>query len=82
MEIEHKHFSFPVDNNLQEAVKALEAEGWQQIPGVVPVMVYYLTRQKNGPAPQPEAPVSGALGVMRIREDLVTVVGPDGKSKP
>lgn len=84
MEIEHLTKSFPVDNDLQKQVQELEAQGWQQIPGIPPVITYHLARPKQVPeAPkQPETPpLPHSLGKLLINDDLIMVHGPDGKPK-
>jgi hypothetical protein len=78
MELEHIVRSFPVDDNLQKEVQALEADGWQVIPGIPPVMVYHLARAKQAVVVQPE---SSALGRLQIDDSLIMVIGPDGKPK-
>lgn len=72
-EVEFKTVTFDVDASLQSKVEALEAEGWK--PTALPIMTYHLVREK------PEPYSGGALGVLRINEDKVLILGPDGKPK-
>lgn len=80
MDVEHKVVSLPVDNELQAEVAKLEAEGWQLVPGVVPVMVYHLVRSKVAPEEQKDKGLQ-SLFKMTINDDLIAVLGPDGKPK-
>ena len=77
MEVEHIIRSFIVDENLQKQVQELEAQGYQIIPGIPPVIVYHLARPKQPPVEQGHS----ALGKMLINEDLISVLGPDGKRR-
>lgn len=72
MEVEHIVRSFPVDENLQKSVQALEAEGYQIVPGVPPVIVYHLARNKPSDKPADEPP--HALGKLTINDDLIMVI--------
>lgn len=73
-EVEFKTVMFDVDEGLQSKVQQLEAEGWK--PTTKPVMTYHLVREK------PEEPEGGgALGKLRINDDLILVLGPDGKPR-
>ena len=46
-DIEHDIKVIPIDANLQSTIKQLEGEGWELIPGVVPVAIYHLARNKD-----------------------------------
>jgi hypothetical protein len=48
-DIEHDVKVIPIDANLQTTIKKLESEGWELIPGVVPVAIYHLARNKDQP---------------------------------
>ena len=48
-EVEHAVKVLPIDNDLQAEVKKLEAEGWELMPGILPVAVYHVVRIKNKP---------------------------------
>lgn len=74
-EIEHDVKVIPIDNNLQEAVKKLEAEGWELFPGVQPIAVYHVARIKGKTMPAPAAAGFGLLGV----DDTKVHVIRDGK---
>lgn len=73
-ELEFKTVTFEVDEKLQAKVQQLEAEGWR--PTGKPIMMYHLGREK-----QEEQGPGGALGVLRIDDSQVLVLGPDGKPK-
>ena len=47
MEIEHKIVCLPIDENQLAELQALEQQGYALIPGVPPVAVYHLARQKK-----------------------------------
>ena len=72
-EVEHTVKTLQITPNLQAEIHALEAEGWQLVPGVLPVIVYHLVRQKNAPAV-----VQGALGQIKVDETKVHILR-DGK---
>ena len=66
MDFEHTIKSFPIDANYAAEIKKIDAEGWQLVPGVSPVAVYHLMRQKPG--------VGTAMGSMRIDEAGVFII--------
>lgn len=72
-EVEHAVKVLQIDNNLQQEVKQLEAEGWELVPGILPVAVYHLVRIKNKP---PFAQI--AEGTMGVDDSKVLVIR-DGK---
>ena len=72
MDVEHIVRSFPVDENLQRSVQALEAEGYQIVPGIPPVIVYHLARSK--PMEQPVEEGRTALGKLTINDNLIMVI--------
>lgn len=78
MEVEHIIRSFPVDDNLQKEVQALEAQGWQIPPGFPPVMVYHLARMKapETPPKAPELPpeIKHSLGRLAIDDSMIMVI--------
>lgn len=80
MDVEHKVVSLPVDNDLQDEVKRLEADGWQVFPGIPPVMVYHLVRAKQ-PMPAPKTEETKLPFKLTIDDALISVIGPDGKPK-
>lgn len=89
MDFEHKVVAIPVTNEreMQQAVEALAAEGWQTFPNIPPVTMYHLFRAKARPEPEPAVamPDSTPGGVfanakMLIDENKVLVrSGVDGK---
>lgn len=72
-EIEHVVRTFTVDDNLQAEIEKLQADGFQTIPGIPPVIVYHLMRQKS----QPVA-ASAGLGKLSIDDSKVMIIR-DGK---
>ena len=72
MDVEHIVRSFPVDGELKEKVAALEAEGYEIIPGIPPVIVYHLARTKKPPEEHNDQPHS--LGKLTIDDSLITVI--------
>ena len=46
-EVEHAVKVITIDASLQDEVKRLEGEGWELIPGILPVAVYHLVRIKG-----------------------------------
>lgn len=73
-EVEHTIKVLPIDSNLEASVKALEAEGWELVPGVTPIAVYHIVRVKRD---APPASVGGQ-GVIRLDDTKVHIVR-DGK---
>lgn len=69
-EIEHAVKVLTADRTLQEELQKLEAEGWSLVPGVLPVVVYNLVRQKK----EEEQPGMGAFGKIRIDDTKVHVL--------
>ena len=74
-EIEHSVKVLQLDDNFQAEVKALEAEGWQQVPGVLPVAVYHLIRAKQTVGQGNQV---GGLGVLKIDDSKIGILR-DGK---
>ncbi|MFZ0867802.1 MAG: hypothetical protein WAN06_14215 [Candidatus Sulfotelmatobacter sp.] len=75
MDVEHIVRSFPVDESLQKQVQALESEGYQIVPGIPPVIVYHLARPKKEQPQQSQSDDQpGALGKLRINDDLIMVI--------
>ena len=72
-DIEHDVKVIPIDDNLQATVKKLEGEGWNLMPGVLPVAVYHVVRMKGKPLMAQSA--IGTLGV----DDAKVHVLRDGK---
>jgi hypothetical protein len=82
LDVERKTVTLPIDANLQAAVADLEKDGWGPIPGIPPTATYHLIRPKPSLRRQvPEPPSSGAIGKLLIHDDLIAVIGPDGKRK-
>ena len=80
MDVEHIVRSFPVDEHLQGAVQALEAEGYQIVAGVPPVIVYHLARPKK-PEEKPSEDLPSALGKLVINDDLIMVIKAEDQPK-
>lgn len=76
VEVEHTIRVIPIDSDFQNALKKLEAEGYDMIPGVTPVAVYHLVRSKEVPAP-----AEGAQGIIKIDDAQVHILR-DGKLVP
>lgn len=70
-EIEHCVKVLELNESFQEQVKALEAEGWQQVPGVLPVAVYHLIRMKQ---PANQGNQAGGRGALKIDDSKITVI--------
>lgn len=69
-EIEHIIKSLPIDENLQDQVNALVREGWNTVPGVPPVAVYHLVREKRKSF--------GAAGVMQVDDSKIMIIPANG----
>lgn len=87
VEVEHTIRSIPIDENLGAEVQKLRDEGWDAVPGVLPVAVYHLVRIRRNkdevpkeeppaeeapPAPRPAA--VGGIGVLGIDDSKVFVL--------
>ena len=70
MELEHTVKVFPIDENMKASVDALVREGWDMVPGVLPVAVYHLVRIK----PTAQAPSVTAFGVLTIDDSKIQVI--------
>lgn len=77
MNIEYEVKVVPIDAEHANKVKQLHEEGWELMPGVVPVGVYHVIRN----AAKPKVQASAGFGTLIIDDSKVTVVGPDGKPK-
>ena len=73
-EVEHCIKTITIDENLPDEVKKLEAEGWNAVPGVLPVAVYHLVRSKRPQAPAQQ----GGFGQIRVDDSKVFTLR-DGK---
>lgn len=47
MEVEHDIKVLPVNENLQGEIEKLAKDGWALVPGVQPVAIYHVVRQKS-----------------------------------
>jgi len=65
-DVEHTVKIFPIDENLRNNVEALVGEGWNVVPGVAPVAIYHLVREKR--------PITGAAGKMRIDDTKIMII--------
>ena len=70
-EIEHCVKVLELNDNFQGQVKALEAEGWQLVPGVLPVAVYHLIRMKQ---PVGQGNQVGGFGDLKIDDTKIHVI--------
>ena len=70
-EIEHCVKVLELNDDFQGQVKALEAEGWQLVPGVLPVAVYHLIRVKQAAN---QANQAGGLGVLKVDDTKIHVI--------
>ena len=68
MEVEHSVRVFALDNALEDNIRAMTAEGWLLVPGVIPVAIYHVVRMK-GVAPHDD----GHKPVARINIDETKV---------
>lgn len=71
-DVEHTVKIFPIDENLRQNVEALVSEGWNVVPGVAPVAIYHLVREKK--------PGIGAIGRLTIDETKIMIL-PAGSTK-
>lgn len=78
MKLEHKVFVVPIDQNMQDAVNNLEKDGWKLRQDVPPVAVYHLWKSDEE---RPHLMGNAGFGRLALRDDLITVLGPDGKPK-
>lgn len=67
MEVEHATKVFQLDNQeeLENNIKAMTADGWLLMPGVAPVAIYHVVRLRGG-VPQSD---DGSKPVARITID-------------
>ena len=75
MEIEHDIKVMPITENMQEEMAKLDRLGWKLIPGVTPVAIYHLIREKN------KTDSTAAFGTMTIDEAGVFIIPPDQKTQ-
>lgn len=73
-EFEHEMKVLIVDEGLQAKIDALTAEGWQVVPGIQPIAVFHLQRQKAEPA----APGLGVHARLTIDDSKVVILRKDG----
>lgn len=69
-EIEHVVKVLTLDESFGAELKRLEEEGYELLPGVLPVVVYNLIRKKKAD----DAPTGMALGKIKIDETKVHVL--------
>ena len=60
----------PGDSTLQQRLAALEAEGWQVVPNLVPAITYVMMRQQQIAQPVAE-PGQAGFGVLTIDDSKV-----------
>jgi hypothetical protein len=78
MDIEHDIKVVKIGPDFQKDVDQLGADGWKIFPGVTPVAVYTMFREKNAPA-ELIPPESVAQGEMHIDDPLVGIIKANGK---
>lgn len=72
-DVEHITKVIPLDANFQAEVARLDSEGWELVPGVVPVAVYHLVRVK-GVLSKPKPASQSGLGSLLIDDEKVYVI--------
>jgi hypothetical protein len=77
MELDTKRIEIPIDENLEERLRQLAAEGWGLVPGAKPMAVYSLCRLKEPTAPNIGEPV---FGRMLIDDSKILVIPADKKN--
>lgn len=65
-DVEHTVKVFPIDLNLQENVQELVSDGWNLVPGILPIAVYHLVREKR--------PSVGAVGRLKIDDSQIHII--------
>lgn len=75
MDIEYDVKVVPINNEHRETLEKMQAEGWELMPGVMPVSIYHVIRNKNKPAPAQEA---GAFGGIIIDDSKVQIIRGNG----
>jgi hypothetical protein len=48
-DVEQSVMTLVIDESLPAAIEGLKADGWELIPGIVPVAIYHVVRHKNRP---------------------------------
>lgn len=69
MEVEHDIKVIPLTPNLQAELERLTKEGWILVPGVQPIAIYHVVRQKAA-----TAQANTAIGTMMIDESKVQIL--------
>lgn len=69
MEVEHDIKVIPLTANLQAELERLTKEGWILVPGVQPIAIYHVVRQKAV-----AAQANTAIGTMTIDESKVQIL--------
>ena len=70
MEIEHDIKVIPVNDSLPSELERLTKEGWQLSPGVMPVAIYHLVRQKQ--------PTIGGMAKLIVDDTKIHIIKADG----
>ena len=73
MDVEFTVKTLEIDENLENKIKAMLAEGWQLVSGTKPVAIYHLQRMKQNPLPQSLMAVAG-MGGITINEDEIYIL--------
>jgi hypothetical protein len=84
-EWEYQFKMFPVDADLPKRTEEMGKEGWMQVPGLMPQMIFPCYRIKPGTeeaksAPKPTAGMGGEMKMV-FDESKIFVIGPDGGVK-
>jgi len=64
-----------ITEQIAQELEKLQADGWEVVPGAVPVALYHLRRLKA------HVMRAGARGGITIDESKVFIIGPDGKRR-
>lgn len=75
MDVEHtiKTISMLPAEDFKTEVDRLQQEGWQLVPGVPPVAIYHLIRDKRMTGAN-----TGARGGITLKDEGVLILKPDG----
>lgn len=69
MEVEHDIKVIPVNDKMTGEIERLAKEGWTLVPGVQPVAIYHVVRQK-----QATAQASMGKGTMMIDDSRIGIL--------
>lgn len=69
MEVEHDIKVIKVDANLTAEIERLTKDGWTLVPGVQPIAIYHVVRQK-----QATAQANSGKGTMMIDDSKIGIL--------